>query len=196
MGLAGALPRIYVAPMNELRKRKYERWFRAADVDGDGAITRQDVVLMSERYVRARGIGPDSPQAQQMYETMRRFWETVIAPVDTDKDDRVTSAEMTQAFAAMFADRAHYPEELAPVADHFFDLADSDGDGAISLIEFTHIFGSTGRAGDDECAEVFNALDLDGSGTLSRDEYHRAAAEFFYGENPDAPANHLFGRLH
>ncbi|MYY81161.1 MULTISPECIES: EF-hand domain-containing protein [unclassified Streptomyces] len=117
------------------------RWFRAADVDGDGAITRQDVVLMSERYVRARGIGPDSAQAQQMYETMRRFWETVIAPADTDKDDRVTSAEMTQAFAAMFVDRARYPEELAPVADHFFDLADGDGDGAISLTEFTHIFG-------------------------------------------------------
>ncbi|MFI0237995.1 EF-hand domain-containing protein [Streptomyces sp. NPDC016845] len=181
--------------MTELRTRKYERWFHAADVDGDGAITRQDVVLMSERYVQARGMLPDSPQARQMYETMHRFWESVIAPFDTDKDDRVTSAEMTQAFAASFRDRARYPEELAPVADHFFDLADSDGDGAITRTEFTHIFGSTGRADDGECAEVFNALDLDTSGALSRAEYHKAASEFFYGDDPDAPANHLFGRL-
>ncbi|GAA2331651.1 EF-hand domain-containing protein [Streptomyces kunmingensis] len=181
--------------MDELRKRKYERWFRAADVDGDDAITRQDVVMMSERYLQARGILPDSSQARQMHETMTRFWESVIAPGDADKDGRVTSAEVTQVFAATFTDRGRYPEELAPVADNFFDLADSNGDDAISRTEFTHIFGSTGRAADAECAEVFNALDLDASGALSRAEYHKAASEFFYGDDPESPANHLFGRL-
>lgn len=186
---------IYLAPMNELRKRKYERWFRAADVDGDGAISRRDVVMMGERYVQARGIPSDSPQARQMYDTMHGFWESVIAPADADKNDRVSSAELAQAFAATFTDRARYPEELAPVADRFFDLADSDGDGAISLAEFTHIFGSTGRAANAECAEVFHALDLDASGALSRAEYHQAASEFFYGDDPDSPAVHIFGRL-
>ncbi len=107
----------------------------------------------------------------------------------------MTSAEAVQAFNVIFTDRARYPEELAPVADRFFDLADGDGDGAISLTEFTHIFGSTGRAGDDECAEVFNALDLDASGALSRAEYHKATSEFFYGDDPDSPANHIFGQL-
>ncbi|MFD4481650.1 calcium-binding protein [Streptomyces sp. NPDC058471] len=166
--------------MNELRKRKYERWFRAADVDGDGAISRQDVVMMGERYVQARGIPSDSPQARQMYDTTHGFWESVIAPADADKDERVTSAGVAQAFAATFTDRGRYPEELAPVADRFFDLADSDsdsdGDGAISLTEFT-------------------ALDIDASGALSRAEYHQAASEFFYGDDPDSPAIHIFGRL-
>ncbi|MEU3742428.1 calcium-binding protein [Streptomyces sp. NPDC032198] len=162
--------------MNELRKRKYERWFRAADVDGDGAISRQDVVMMGERYVQAKGIPSDSPQARQTYDTMHGFWESVIAPADADKDERVTSAGVAQAFAATFTDRARYPEELAPVADRFFDLADSDSDGAISLTEFT-------------------ALDLDASGSLSRAEYHQAASEFFYGDDPDSPAIHIFGRL-
>lgn len=181
--------------MNELRKQKYERWFRAADIDNDGAITQQDIALMSERYIQARGIPFGSPQAQQMGETMQRLWESVIAPADTDMDDRVTSTELTQAFAAAFADRARYTEDLAPVADCFFDLADSDGDGTISLAEFTHIFGSTGRAADSECAEVFNALDLDSSGFLSRDEFHKATSEFFYGDDPNSPANHIFGRI-
>ncbi|WP_221358899.1 EF-hand domain-containing protein [Streptomyces beigongshangae] len=181
--------------MDELRTRKYRRWFDAADVDGDSAITRQDVVMMSERYVRARGIAADSPQAQRMYDTMNGFWESVIAPADADKDGRVTSAELTRAFAATFTDRARYPEELAPIADRFFDLADGDGDDSLSRTEFTHIFGSTGRATDAECAEVFDALDLDSSGALSRSEYHRAVSEFFYGNAPDSPANHMFGRL-
>ncbi|MEU6672700.1 EF-hand domain-containing protein [Streptomyces sp. NPDC046853] len=181
--------------MNELRKRKYERWFRAADVDGDGAITRQDVVMMSDRYLRARSISQGAPEVGLMHDTMHQFWESVIAPADADKDDRVTLAEAIQAFDVTFADRARYMEELAPVADRFFDLADADGDGAISLAEFTHIFGSTGRAPDEECAEVFNALDLDASGALTRAEYHKAASEFFYGDDPDSPAIHIFGRL-
>ncbi|WP_306335729.1 hypothetical protein [Streptomyces sp. KL118A] len=86
-----------------------------------------------------------------MYETMHGFWKSVIA--DADKDDRVTLSEVTQAFAATFADRARYSEELAPVADRFFDPADGDGDGAISR------------------------------------------TEFFYGDDPGSPANHIFGRL-
>ncbi|MEU3460457.1 EF-hand domain-containing protein [Streptomyces sp. NPDC006733] len=181
--------------MNELRARKYERWFRAADIDGDGVITRQDVVMMGDRYIQARNMLPDSPQVQRMRDTMHRFWEFVIGRADADKDDRVTLTELTEAFATTFDDRAHYPEDLAPVADLFFDLADGDGDGAVNRTEFTHIFGSTGRAPDRECAAVFDALDLDASGKLSRAEYHRAASEFFYGDDAGSPANHLFGRI-
>lgn len=96
--------------------------------------------------------------------------EPPLAPADADKDDRVTLTELTRAFDVTFADRSRYPEELAPVADRFF--------------------------ADDECAEVFNALDLDASGALSRSEYHKAvSAEFFYGDDPGSPANHIFGRL-
>ncbi len=42
---------------------------------------------------------------------------------------------------------------------------------------------------------MFNALDLDASGALSRAEYHKATSEFFYGDDPDSPANHIFGHL-
>ncbi|MCF6469262.1 calcium-binding protein [Nonomuraea sp. MG754425] len=181
--------------MSELRERKYERWFRAADVDGDGAVTRQDTVLMSERYAEARGLAPDSPQAHAINELMHRFWSFVVAPADTDQDDKVTLEEMTRAFTETFADRVHYPEQLAPIADRYFELADADRDGVISLAEFTHIFATTGRAPADECAEVFEQLDLDASRGLSRAEYHRAVGEFFYGDDPESPANHLFGRL-
>ncbi|WP_314616086.1 hypothetical protein [Streptomyces stackebrandtii] len=38
-------------------------------------------------------------------------------------------------------------------------------------------------------------MDRDGSGALDRAEFHRALTEFFYGNDPDAPANHLFGRI-
>ncbi|MEU3740012.1 hypothetical protein AB0E78_23445 [Streptomyces sp. NPDC032198] len=42
---------------------------------------------------------------------------------------------------------------------------------------------------------MFNALDLDSSGNLSRSEYHNAVSESFYGDDPDSPAIHIFGRL-
>lgn len=42
---------------------------------------------------------------------------------------------------------------------------------------------------------MFDQLDLEGPRALSRSEYHRALREFLYGNDPAAPANHLFGRL-
>ncbi|MEU6819353.1 EF-hand domain-containing protein [Streptomyces atriruber] len=77
----------------------------------------------------------------------------------------------------------------------FWESVVAPADGAISRTEFTHIFGSTGRAADDERAEVFNALDLDASGALSRVEYRKAVSEFFHGDGPGSPANHIFGPL-
>jgi hypothetical protein len=47
----------------------------------------------------------------------------------------------------------------------------------------------------EDCAAVFDALDRDSSGGLDRAEFHQALAEFFYGDDPDAAAAHLFGRV-
>ncbi|MFD3503274.1 hypothetical protein [Streptomyces sp. NPDC058678] len=57
------------------------------------------------------------------------------------------------------------------------------------------MFDSVAGVPGEDCAAVFAALDRDGSGALDRAEFHQAVTEFFYGNDPDAPANHLFGRV-
>ncbi|GAA3464421.1 EF-hand domain-containing protein [Saccharothrix longispora] len=181
--------------MTAIRDLKYRQWFKGADVDGDGVITRQDVRLMGERYVAARDTASGGETARRLTEGLDSFWTTVIAPMDQDGDGKVDLPEMTEGFRRALADPALYPQQVGPVADCYFDLVDLDGDDRIDQAEFGEIFGLAGNVSPEDCAAVFDALDLDGSGGLDRAEVHRALAEFFYGDDPDAPAAHLFGRI-
>ncbi|MEV5573353.1 EF-hand domain-containing protein [Spirillospora sp. NPDC052269] len=181
--------------MSDLRTRKFQQWFQGADVDGDGVLSREDIVQIAERAVEAKGIPPNSPHARQLNESMDRFWMEIIAPYDADGDDAVDAAEMTEGFHAALTDRSRYSEQIKWVADLVFDLGDSDRDGLITLAEFSQVFGAGMRVPDTDCAAVFGRLAASGADGLGRPEYHDAVVEFFYGDDPKAPANHLFGRI-
>ncbi|MFF3017260.1 EF-hand domain-containing protein [Streptomyces sp. NPDC057939] len=181
--------------MTALQDLKYGQWFKGADVDGDGFIIQQDVRMMSERYIAARGTTPDSGTARRLTEGMDGFWTNVIAPMDQDGDGKVDLREMTDGFKRVLTDPALYPEQIAPVTNCFFDLVDLNADGKIDQAEFQQMFDCVAAVPGDDCAAVFGALDRDGSGALDRAEFHQALTEFFYGNDPHAPANHLFGRI-
>ncbi|WP_031146613.1 EF-hand domain-containing protein [Streptomyces erythrochromogenes] len=181
--------------MTALRDRKYGQWFKGADVDGDGFITQRDVRMMSERYIAARGTAPDSASGRMLTAGMDGFWTNVIAPMDQDGDGRVDLREMTEGFSRVLTDATQYPGQIEPVTDCFFDLADLDGDGKIDQAEFQQMYELVAGVPGQDSAGVFAALDQDGSGALDRAEFHQAVSEFFYGNDLDAPANHLFGRI-
>ncbi|MFK4120927.1 EF-hand domain-containing protein [Streptomyces longwoodensis] len=181
--------------MTALQDLKYRQWFRGADDDGDGFITQHDVRRMSERYISARKAAPDGETVRRLIEGMDQFWSNVIAPMDQDGDGKVDVREMTEGFKGVLTDRAFYSHQIAPVTNCFFDLVDLNGDGRIDQAEFQQMFSSVAAVPGEDCAAVFAALDLDGSGGLSRDEFHQALEEFFYGNDPDAPANHIFGKV-
>ncbi|MEV4253338.1 EF-hand domain-containing protein [Spirillospora sp. NPDC049652] len=181
--------------MRDLRTRKYHQWFQGADADGDGLLARGDLMRIAERAVAVQGVPPNSPHARQLNESMDWFWVGVIAPYDRNGDDQVNRAEMTEGFMAALTDRSRYTQQIKWIADLIFDLGDADRDGRISLAEFSQVFAAGMQIPSTDCALVFNQLDLDGSGTLGRTQYHDAVIEFFYGDDPDAAANHLFGRI-
>ncbi|MFF6804027.1 EF-hand domain-containing protein [Streptomyces sp. NPDC012616] len=181
--------------MTALQDLKYAQWFRGADVDGDGFITHRDVRMMSERYIGARSVAPDSTTARMLTDGMDGFWTNVIAPMDQDGDGKVDLREMTEGFRRVLTDPALYPEQIEPVTNCFFDLVDLNADGKIDQAEFKQMFGAVAGVPSEDCAAVFAALDQDGTGALDRAEFHQAVTEFFYGNDPNAPANHLFGRI-
>ncbi|WP_330275953.1 EF-hand domain-containing protein [Lentzea sp. NBC_00516] len=181
--------------MTAVQDLKYRQWFNGADADGDGVITRRDVRMMGERYIAARGAAPESTTARRLTDGLDAFWANVIAPMDHDGDGKVDLREMTEGFRQALADPTLYPQQVGPVADCYFDLIDLDGDDRVDQEEFKEIFSLAGNVPSEDCVAVFDALDLNGSGGLDRTEFHQALTEFFYGDDPDAPATHLFGKI-
>jgi Ca2+-binding EF-hand superfamily protein len=110
----------------------------------------------------------------------------VFSRLDADKDGSITTAEMTAHKAAQFAraDRDNNgvvdAVEMATIRDRIAKLAatataagdlglsrmDRDGDGALSLTEYT------------ARAPLFVLMDGNGDGAVSRDEFDRARAAF------------------
>lgn len=181
--------------MSALRQQKYHQWFLSADVDGDNVITRNDMIQFADRFFTHRGVRGDSSGAQRLRDQMEEFWVNVLAPFDHNGDGQVDADEVTAGCERALVNREDYSKQIEPITELYFQLTDGDGDGKIDLKEFQQVFMAVGRGSDADCAEVFRRLDTDGSGTLSRREFHRAVEDFFYSDDPNAPGNQLFGPL-
>ncbi len=106
--------------------------------------------------------------------------DMLFSRLDTDADGRISQSEMTTAKSRQFAradrdsDGQVTVDELAAIQARLdrvqdamsgaADRMDTDGNGALSLAEFT------------ARAPIFALLDIDGDGALSRAEAERARA--------------------
>jgi Ca2+-binding EF-hand superfamily protein len=181
--------------MSALRQQKYRQWFLSCDVDGDNVISRRDTIHFADRFFTRRGVRGDTPEAQRLRDLMEEFWVQVILPFDLDGDGQVDADELTAACERALVNSEDYSKQIEPITEQYFQLTDGDGDGKIDLKEFQQVFTAVGRGSDADCAEVFRRFDTDGTGALSRQEFHRVVKDFFYSDDPNAPGNQLFGPL-
>jgi len=88
--------------------------------------------------------------------------QLVMAKIDTNGDNSVTRAELSMA------------------EDHQFKMADKNGDGLVSHDEFEAAYvANVGQLGLPWAAQVFQTIDQDSDGFLSRDEIGAAAGNVF-----------------
>jgi Ca2+-binding EF-hand superfamily protein len=63
------------------------------------------------------------------------------------------------------------------------------------LEEFTNYFKSLSVTDENVAREVFTAMDKDGSGDISKEEFAAFGTEFFVGNDPSSPSKLFFGPL-
>ncbi|WP_367130559.1 MULTISPECIES: EF-hand domain-containing protein [Streptomyces] len=147
--------------------------FAMLDADGDGVISKAEYSARVERVTLAAGRTHDDPLVIAARANGARAW----AAMDADGDGGVTFDEY-----AAWAGAEAFDTVCEPVLGGLFDLADTDGDGALDLKEFTTLRAALGNpVGNIESA--FAALDGDGDGRVVRADYLASVRAHVAGEN-------------
>ncbi|MFI0410125.1 EF-hand domain-containing protein [Actinomadura sp. 3N508] len=181
--------------MDALRARRFQRYFTALDSNEDGRLSRSDFELAGLRYAEKLGYAAGSAEQRRLSDMSVALWTDMVSPMDTDGDGEVTYEEFWAAIEQnLGSDRADYAK-VRPVIEIYFTMADSDSDGEISREEFTTMFTTAVRVPEADVAANFSAITAEHAEVLTLARFHEAMAEFCYGTDPQAPANHLFGRL-
>ena len=134
--------------------------FITADLDGDGAVTADEVrrFFAYQRRVGARHLGQQGASQHQQTETAI----ATFMKADTDGDGRITFAEMLAAARALDEQIKARPNLLPGQLSRQVASFDTNGDGAVSLAEFESAYES-----------LFRTVDTDGNGVVSAEELTR-----------------------
>ena len=164
---------------SDFQRSKVDLVFGAMDTTGDGYLTEEDFALLAARWAGLRG-GDEELLAR----VMLGWWETLRSAAGGAS--RVTLDDVLKVVDVL-------PTSIEAVhgtADAMFAAVDSDNDDYVSEDEYRVMINAwLGTEGDPD----FARLDLDGDGRVSRAEFAALWAEFWAGDDAEAPGSYVFG---
>ncbi|MFD7922641.1 EF-hand domain-containing protein [Streptomyces sp. NPDC059740] len=172
------------------QERKLAGVFAAFDADGDGYLREEDFRALVTRWSRLPAVGPGT-ELRARVETLLMGWWTALREVgDANGDGTVDMAELLTLVDRLPAMVTY----VTATADTVFDAVDTDGDGRISPDEHRRLV-ETWNGQPADLTGVFEELDLNGDGYLSRTEFAALWRQFWISDDPAEPGNLLCGRF-
>jgi Ca2+-binding EF-hand superfamily protein len=157
-------------------KQKIRTFHTRLDQNGDGLVTKDDFLLMAQRLVTVAHATPR--QAQQVQDALFKLWNVFLA--ENAASDSITADGYIAALQA--TGKKAISKIAHEISSAYFDALDANGDGHISLEEFSTYYQV--KDIDKSHAEgSFNAVDSDHDGYISRAEFLFAIDDFFTSEN-------------
>jgi Ca2+-binding EF-hand superfamily protein len=178
--------------MNTALHHKIDWSFLHIDIDRNGVIERQDLLGLASQLLLTFSEPSSTPRGQALMDAFDRFWDTLAAHCDTDRDGRITPVEYRTAMVAAFVDGGLFESVFRPAAEALAIIADTDGDGSIDQSEFQAMEAVLGIP-EIQSRIAFHRLDTDHDGVLDVAEYLAAVRDYYTSTDPDAPGNWLYG---
>ncbi|MFE2757989.1 EF-hand domain-containing protein [Actinosynnema sp. NPDC059335] len=159
--------------------------FDLFDADGSGAIEAVDFEVMATRVTEAAVLS-DAGAKGAMTAAFRRYWETLAAELDDDRDGRVSREE--------FEDVVLSPERFDATIDEFArslaGLGDPDGDGMVERRIFTALMSAIGF-GRRNIDTLFDALGPDPDDRIPASDWADSIKDFYRPDAAGIPGDHL-----
>ncbi|MET8765712.1 EF-hand domain-containing protein [Streptomyces sp. NPDC004658] len=177
----------------DVLRLKLERAFDTMDANEDGYVEWSDYQKLIDRFISVFQIGQTDPRAARIHAFYQMYWQELLRHAHPgrqklSKDEYVEAIRLT----SMDTSRLNVVEGSGHAT---FDCMDADGDNMVGKEAFGTFLRKVWKVAQPDAIEVFDRLDLDGDGRISRHEFLRAANEYFYSYDPKAPGSLLFGHL-
>jgi len=178
--------------LTEFQKRKLALGFYKLDTTKDGYLAEDDIIGWGKNIAQLMGLQPDSEEYTRIVTIYRDvIWVNFFLPADLDGDGKHTLEEFWTACDQLFQ-REGFTEIGMEGSRAMYDSVDLDGNGTISLSEYTLYLKALGVA--EEHAELaFSKLDLDDNEQISREEFSQAALQFWSSDDKNAAGNWFYG---
>lgn len=178
--------------MTELQKTKQVHYFNVLDVDGDGHVEKQDFLDVADRLAGMRGYDEGSSKHSNVRRELLRMWTNARALSGAEYKTHITLEDWLAHEREVLDSNVLIHSYVQGIAQVIFDILDADSDGVISQDEYRTFFRAF-RDDADEADRAFQKLDVEGTGSLTRETFLELVTEFHLSDDPDAPGNWLFG---
>lgn len=175
--------------LTELQVKKLTRYFQVYDIDDDGRIERSDFERIVENVTLLHGQGSAASGLRVAY--MAR-WDALRASADMDGDRGIDLDEWLAHWQIALGEEGRAAAEAEAITDRLFSVFDLDEDDRIGPGEFADFYGVFGLSVE-LSRDVFDALDTNGDGMLTRGELNELSRDFYLGDDVEAAGNMLFG---
>lgn len=178
--------------VTEFQKTKLAKLFWVYDWDGSNSITNEDFEIAIDNLRRVNGIDKNADIIEKIRQGYHANWLELKKYADTDGDGKVTLSEWYTHNVHQLETEGGYDFIAGEIVKQLFALFDKNKNGIFSLEEYKDFCWAYRLRGFSE-AENFKRLCPEGEG-LNQEQFLTRIKEFF-GDDPDAPGNFLFGPL-
>jgi Ca2+-binding EF-hand superfamily protein len=187
--------------LSDFQQSKILHKFDMLDVDKNGVIEFEDFQMVIGALSSSRGWSEDDPRFQMLVKTSRDLWGAIQRFCDVNEDDCVTEKEWVD-FHTQAVLKARDFDHLVPGFETTIDafatlihvMLDVDGDGMATEEDFLQMSRAQGIE-DDAARKIFDIIDEDSNGLLSKDEVIELVRQYYLSNDPSAPGNEFFGEI-
>lgn len=175
---------------NNYLEKKWRNVFRFRDTTGDGSLSREDFELVSSRLIEKNGLTGE--KAGQIKERLDAGWKDYYDFFGGSKAE-LSEADFLKASREMYSKRGDaWRQAINIYAAGCFDVIDADGDGVMTVDELDAYYQAYQVNNRKFVEEVFRQIDLDGNGTISKEEFVAAHVNYFFDSTPGRDIPVLF----